>query len=105
MSSWEDLQKADDLIDSLRSMDRGEVTSTGFDVNNSVASIGARSIHYLVGVNQLVRSNPELKDHLTMFPGGFLSQALRETIRVLSDEVGGYRKNDLLIQYGLHDIE
>lgn len=105
MSSWEDLQKADDLIVGLKSMDLGEQSSSGFDIKNSVASVGVRSIHYLVGVNQLVRSNPELKQHLVIFPGGFLAQALRENIRVLSDEVGGYKKNDLLIQYGIHDIE
>lgn len=71
MSSWEDLQKVDDLIAGLRSMDLNRDSSRGFDVKNSVAGVGVRSIHYLWGVNDLVRSNPELKQHLYMYPGGF----------------------------------
>lgn len=105
MSSIADLERADDLISSLLLMDKGEMMCDGFDPQNSVAAIGVRSIHALVGVNQLIRMNPVLHEHLLGYPNGLLMQVLKESIRVLVEEVGGYRENDLLIQYNIHDIE
>lgn len=103
MSSWQEVVEADELFCDLREMDISD-SASGFNVEMAVARIGARSIHVLWGQNLLTRNVPEWKQHLSDYPDGIVMKALQETIRILVDEVGGYRNDDLLIQYGIHDI-
>jgi|GEM_PF-5951815 len=104
MSNWNELQAVDELFCDLKQMDI-EDSGGSFSVEMAISRIGVRSVHVLWGQNQLARQVSSWKEHFVNYPTGLVVNALMETIRVLVDEVGGYKSNDLLIMYGLHDIE